>query len=84
MTDFVEWRFTGGGGLQIFVDQARAGHSSVTFVVSDLDACLARLARKGLTSVHRQSSKTARTATLRDPDGNQVMVSQALSKRIVR
>lgn len=84
MPELVEWKFTGGGGLQLFVDPGRAGQSSVTLVVSDLDACLARLTKKGLTTVQRRTSKTALTALLRDPDGNQVQLAQTLSKRGAR
>jgi hypothetical protein len=37
MAGFAEWKLADGGWIQVFQDKERAGSSSVTFLVSDLD-----------------------------------------------
>jgi hypothetical protein len=37
MAGFAEWKLADGGWIQVFQDKERAGSSSDTFLVSDLD-----------------------------------------------
>ena len=48
MEGLAEWKLADGGWIQVFQDKDRAGSSSVTFLVSDLDAHLAELKAKGI------------------------------------
>jgi hypothetical protein len=78
MPEVAEWVFPKGGGLQVFQDAERAGSSSVTLTLGDLDRELGDLRRNGLVVDGHTQSPRVHTATLRDPDGNQVVLAQAL------
>ena len=56
MPEVAEYCFSRGGWLQLFPDKARAGKSSVTLTVDDLDARLNELRAAGI-----QVSKPTRT-----------------------
>lgn len=84
MPQVAEWRFEGGGWLQVFSDPTRAGSSSVTLAVSDLDAALLELAELGVEAFDITHSEIVRTATVRDPDGNRLVYAEALSDAIAR
>jgi hypothetical protein len=69
----VMWRLTDTAWLYVVIDEARAGLTTVTFSVGDLDTTLVELAARGLTPVGVEDVGTAgRKATLQDPDGNTV------------
>jgi len=48
MAEVAEWRFPEGGWLQVFRDEKRAGSSSVTFAVKNLDDELQGLRTQGI------------------------------------
>src|ERR1041384_7518408 len=48
MPEVAEWQFASGGALQVFEDPARAGSSSVTFVVDSVDDQIAQLTASGI------------------------------------
>ena len=77
MAEIAEYQFPIGGWLQIFEDKARAGKTSLTLVVADLDATLAQL--KGSAIEHAPPTRTALvdTAIVKDPDGNQIVFAQS-------
>lgn len=78
MAEVAEWQFPSGGALQVFQDPSRAGSSSVTLTLADLDDQLAELRRNGIVvEIHTHSPKVD-TALLHDPDGNQIVMAQAL------
>jgi predicted enzyme related to lactoylglutathione lyase len=78
MPEVAEWTFPAGGGLQVFEDRERAGSSSVTLSIADLDGQLGELRRNGIVVDHQTHSPQVNTATLHDPDGNQIVLAQAL------
>lgn len=80
MPNDVEWHFPGGGGLQLIDDAGHAGAGSVTLGVDDVDAELTEIADRGLDVPQAQTVPTQqfRIATLRDPDGNTVVLAQEL------
>jgi predicted enzyme related to lactoylglutathione lyase len=82
MPEVIEWHFDRGGWLQVFSDQQRAGSSSVTLTVDDLESTLRSLQDKGIDvlSVHR--SEQVDTAILQDPDRNQVVIAHAKTDRM--
>jgi predicted enzyme related to lactoylglutathione lyase len=79
MPEVAEWKFDRGGWLQVFHDDERAGASSLTLAVDDLDATVETLKRQGLKVGKKTDSPSVRTAQLEDPDGNRIVVAQALS-----
>ena len=82
MPELAEWKFDRGGWLQVFSDKERAGSSSFTLAVDDLDSTLATLARNGVEVGKKTESKAVRTATLQDPDGNRIVLAQALTGEV--
>lgn len=81
MPSDVEWAFNGGSGIQLVDDARRAGSSSVTLVVDDVDAELAAVAERGIAVPAAQTTPSGqfRIAILDDPDGNTVMFAQDLT-----
>jgi predicted enzyme related to lactoylglutathione lyase len=74
-----EYEFQNGGWMQIFADKERAGKSSVTLTVDDLDATLAELEDAGIAYAEPTRTDYVDTAIVTDPDGNQVVLAQARS-----
>lgn len=75
MDGLLEWHLGGSFGVQVWVDQARAGRSTMVVDESDLDALAARLRAAGLDHGGPQPVTASRVLTLTDPDGNQVIVT---------
>lgn len=84
MPQVAEWRLPRGGCLQVFADAHRAGKSSVTLVVADIDAEVERLEGLSVAIGKRTATAAVKTAILADPDGNQVVLAQALVDVLAR
>jgi predicted enzyme related to lactoylglutathione lyase len=82
MPEVAEWLLPRGGCLQIYADRERAGSSSVTLVVADLDEDLARLADEGIDTTRATETDIVRTSVATDPAGNQVVLAQPLSAAV--
>lgn len=82
MKEVFEWSLPGGGALQVFEDADRAGHSSVTFSVKDIDAHVAELTERGIAIGSRSDSDMVSTAIIADQDGNQVVLAEQHSDKI--
>jgi hypothetical protein len=76
MEGLAEWKLADGGWIQVFQDKERAGSSSVTFLVSDLDDQLAELKTKGISIERTTTSDYVKTATVTDPAGNRVVFAE--------
>jgi predicted enzyme related to lactoylglutathione lyase len=81
MDTLAEWHLSELGVVQVFQDPDRAGRTAVNFTVDELDAVLAELATKGITSTDPQvvSSGRQRLATTTDPDHNQLGLIESTS-----
>lgn len=79
MPNDAEYEFQNGGWIQIFADGKRAGKSSVTLTVDDLDATLAALDDAGIAYAEPTRTDYVDTAIVTDPDGNQIVLAQARS-----
>lgn len=84
MPEVAEWKFDRGGWLQVFQDEERAGASSLTLAVDDLDATLDALQRVGVRVGKKTETTSVRTAILEDPDGNRIVMAQALTSDLAR
>ena len=82
MPELAEWQFARGGALQVFEDPERAGRSSVTFVVDSLDDQIAQLTASGIAIVRTTNTAMVKTATVSDPDRNQVVFTQPISEAL--
>jgi len=84
MPELAEWHAEGGGWIQVFRDEERAGSSSVTLSVRDLDRTLDALKAKGIQATNRNDSKQVKTAMISDPDGNRIVLAEAQTEAIAQ
>jgi len=82
MEGLVEWRFPGGGWVQVFADPGRAGQASVTLVVDDIGALREALQETGHAIEWSFDGAVTRGAVIRDPDGNRVVFAQSMTIEI--
>ena len=66
----------------MFQDKTRAGSSSVTLAVSDLDEQLRHLEAEGIKIGKTTNVDIVKTALVSDPDGNQLVFAEATSDNI--
>ena len=78
MAEVSEWKFDGGGWLQVYQNAERAGTGSVTLAVRDLDAQVADLRREGIEPGAPMKSPKVNVVMIKDPDGNSIAFAQAL------
>ena len=85
METVVEWQLGVTGGLQVVLDAERAGKSSLTLGVGDIDDALRDIAARGLhgtaETVGEQNGVPLRIAILQDPAGNMVVLALAAASR---
>jgi catechol 2,3-dioxygenase-like lactoylglutathione lyase family enzyme len=79
MANDAEYGFEAGGWMQLFVDKERAGRSSVTLVVDDIDAQIEALRGAGIDAGEPDRSDFADIVIIHDPDSNQIVLAQAKS-----
>src|SRR5262245_59431358 len=73
LDEVVEWQLERGGGLQIYAAPERAGQSSCTLIVTDIDDLAQRLSASGLASdVQPARNDRVDTIMVNDPDGNSI------------
>lgn len=84
MKEVAEWKLPDGGALQVFQDAERAGKSSITLAVSDLDAQVSALKRANIAIGTQTANDAVKTAIVEDPDGNRIVLAQALSAKLVK
>lgn len=83
MDEVAEWQLPNGGCVQVFEDGIRAGYSSMTLVVEDLDHEIAALESKGIRIGEKSRSDLVDVAIVQDQDGNQVVFAHAKSAALV-
>jgi predicted enzyme related to lactoylglutathione lyase len=84
MPEVAEWKFAGGGWLQVYQLPERAGHGSFTLSVTDLDAVAAQVTALGVDTGNRMSGEKVRTMMITDPDGNHIAFAEASDKGIAQ
>jgi hypothetical protein len=76
MPEVVEWQFNGGGGLQVYIAPERAGHSSCTLVVTDIDALAQHLRSSGIAPDAKPVlGDRVDLIMINDPDGNTIALA---------
>jgi len=80
MPEVAEWKFDGGGWLQVYENRQRAGHGSVTLAVGDLEAQIAELRKAGIDPGAPMKGPTIRVVMIKDPDGNSIAFSQVTDR----
>jgi len=76
MADVAEWKLPGGGWVHVMTDEDRAGAGIVMLIVDDIAEELERLETHGIKPVAKAFGDFFKTAKLRDPDGNLIILSQ--------
>ena len=76
MPGLAEWKFHGGGWLQVYALPERAGSCSCTLTVSDIDLEAARLNKLGV-AAGAQMGEAIKVFMVKDPDGNSTAFAQA-------
>lgn len=77
MPELAEWRFEGGGWLQVYAGPERAGGGSFTVAVDDMDQTLAELRALGIDVGDQRAGGATRVVMIKDPDGNSIAFAQA-------
>jgi predicted enzyme related to lactoylglutathione lyase len=78
MSEVAEWKFAGGGWLQVYQLPERAGKGSVTLAVSDLDEQLGDLRQRGIDAPPAMRGDKVNVVMIKDPDGNSIAFAEAI------
>ncbi len=84
MPEVAEWKFPGGGWLQVYRLAERAGGCSCTFALDDLDEMVAHLKQLGVETGEEMRSEKTRVIMIKDPAGNSLAFAQALDPSMAR
>ncbi|QNJ98143.1 VOC family protein [Constantimarinum furrinae] len=76
MDNLYEWNFPNGGVFQLVQDNHRAGSSSITLMVDDLEKVKNELEEKNIKIEQQTKSDVANTATIFDPENNRITFAQ--------
>jgi hypothetical protein len=78
MPTLAEWRFPGGGSLQVYVGPERAGGGSCTLTITDIEKTLGDLKQLGIDPGKVIDGGKAKVVMVKDPDGNSIAFAQAM------
>ena len=78
MPGLLEWHLADTFGVQVWAEPERAGHSSIVFDETDLDARSALLDAAGVTHDGPDDATTTRVLQVSDPDGNRLVFTAPL------
>ncbi len=84
MPELAEWKFEGGGWLQVYQLPARAGSGSFTLSVSSIDGQVTRLSKLGIDTRQRSSGDKVKTLMIADPDGNHIAFAEAIDSNMAQ
>jgi hypothetical protein len=76
MRGLAEWRFEGGGWLQVNENIQLAGRSSITLVETHIDERMQTLTKAGIKPKSFVNGDFVGIITINDPDGNQIVFAQ--------
>jgi predicted enzyme related to lactoylglutathione lyase len=84
MPEVAEWKFPGGGWLQVYQLPERAGSGSCTLAISDIEEVVAHVEKLGIDASQRNSGAQGKTLMIVDPDGNHIAFAEAIDKSMAR
>jgi predicted enzyme related to lactoylglutathione lyase/ketosteroid isomerase-like protein len=83
MPGLAEWKFAGGGGLQVYALPERAGSCSCTLNVYDIGVEAVRLEKLGVATGVKAGGQVE-VFMIKDPDGNSIAFAQAPGLAAIR
>ena len=84
MPEVAEWKFSGGGWLQVFQSKERPGTGSFTLAVSDLAEQVAELKRIGIDPGREMGGEKVKVVMIKDPDGNSIAFAEAQDRSMAQ
>ncbi|TKW66404.1 MAG: hypothetical protein DI616_10625 [Paracoccus denitrificans] len=78
MDGLKEWHLSDGSGMQLVEDHHRAGQGAATLGVSRIEGFAKRMTQPGMPIGDIIQGDAARILMLTDPDGNQIVLAEAL------
>jgi predicted enzyme related to lactoylglutathione lyase len=84
MKELAEWKFDGGGWLQVYQAPERAGGGSCTLSVEDLRGEVERLQKLGFSTPEPMQVSIGTIMMISDPDGNTVALAQPTDPTIAQ
>ena len=78
MPTVLEWRFTGGGTLQVYEGPDRAGGGSCTLAISNIEAVIEGLKSLGIDPDKLIDGGKAKVVMVKDLGGNCIAFAQAI------
>lgn len=80
MAGLIQWRDVAGANIQLFKDDASAGHGRCTIVVPKMADARETLGKAGLEIRDEREGDFGKIAQLDDPDGNLITLAEPPSK----
>jgi predicted enzyme related to lactoylglutathione lyase len=85
MPEVAEWKFPGGGWLQVYhVNDERVGRGSCTFAVDNIDAIARQAKAMGVDVSDRSDGARVKTLMITDPDGNHLAFAHSTDPSMAR
>jgi hypothetical protein len=84
MPVLAEWKFAGGGCLQVYHAPDRSGGGSCTLAVRDINTAVDGLKRLGIDPGKLIDGGKAKVVMIKDPDGNSLAFAQAMDASLAR
>jgi hypothetical protein len=78
MAEVAEWRFDGGGWLQVYQLPERAGSGSFTLVVTSVEEQIAQLDKLNIDTSEMTSGDRVKTVMITDLDGNHIAFAEPI------
>jgi predicted enzyme related to lactoylglutathione lyase len=82
MSEVAEWKFEGGGWLQVYQLPERAGSGSFTLSVNNLQDEVRKVRALGIDTSRQTSSDKVNTLMIADPDGNHIAFAEASDRNM--
>ena len=84
MPEVAEWKFPRGGWLQVYQLAERAGNTSCTLAVDNIDEAAAHLQSLGIDAGKPTITDKVKTIMVKDPDGNSLAFAQTVDQTMAQ
>ena len=84
MSEVVEWKFEGGGWLQVYESKQHVGTTSVTLAVTDINDQVSFLKKLNIDAGKPVITEKVKMVMIKDPDGNSIAFAEALDPNIAQ